>query len=56
MDETAFGTYMWPETVGGISATLICALNDAIQVTRKCLNGGRWDVPEYGACELLQVW
>lgn len=54
VDETAFGTYMWPETVGGTSATLMCALNDAIQVTRDCLNGGRWNVPEYGACELLQ--
>ena len=54
VDETAFGTYMWPETVGGNTATLPCALNDAIQVTRDCLNGSGWDVAQYTACELLQ--
>ena len=53
VDETDWGTYQWPETLGGSQATLPCVEDTSITVTRECLTGGGWDTPAYGGCALL---
>ena len=55
MDETDWGTYLWPETFGGAQAALKCMEDRSISVTRECLAGGRWDEPAYGGCALLAL-
>lgn len=55
VDETAWGTYIWPETKGGNSAILTCQLDDTVEVTRHCRNGGGWDTADYEDCILRQL-
>lgn len=55
VDETDWGTYPWPETVGGSRATLTCMEERSISVTRECQTGGRWNTPGYGGCALLSL-
>ena len=53
VDETMWGTYMWPETSGESTSSLTCQLDDSIIVTRLCQPGGTWDMPQYGNCIML---
>ena len=53
VDETIWGTYMWPETSSGSTSSLTCQLDDSIIVTRLCQPCGTWDNPQYGNCIIL---
>ena len=44
---------MWPRTRGGKTASLPCRWDSTINITRTCLNDGRWNEPAYDVCNLL---
>ena len=47
--------FQWPETASGSVATFICPNNNMFAVSRRCLDGGRWDKFDQEGCGVLSA-
>ena len=47
--------FQWPETASGSVATFTCPNNDTFNVSRQCLDGGRWEEFDEGGCRVLSA-
>ena len=45
--------FVWPETLGGDSATFFCPLNPSFNVTRVCDVGGVWLMFDETSCGVI---
>lgn len=48
-------TYTWPETTVGEVATFRCPLNNRVSISRRCNEGGVWQMFNESACGVVNA-